>query len=116
MTTQRIALTPEQKRVSDKINRYIELAKKSWEDNNNSRGAIEDKSDDYYLIAEKTAQTMINIVSDINPDFILNNVLFDCGVGLYPTFEMDYTYKGEKKHYTAYNTDQFFKTINGFWN
>jgi hypothetical protein len=103
-------------KISNKINRYINKAIKSWEDNNNTRGMVEDRSDYYYTKAEQTAQTMINTPSINNPGFNLISVELDCGVGLYPTFEMVYQYAGEEQqHYTAYTTDQFFKTINGFW-
>jgi len=116
MTTKRTTLTAEQKPISEEINLYIDRAVTAWTNYNNSGGKLKDNSDYLYEMAEKAAKKMINVKSNLNPDFMLKNVSLDCGVGLYPTFEMEYLYKAETRHYTAYNTDQFFKTINGFWN
>jgi hypothetical protein len=116
METERIAITEDQLRISNKIHKYIDKAIKSWVDNNNTRGMVADKSHYYYTQAEREAKKMIGLKSIHNPNFVLINVELDCGVGLYPTFEMTYQYEGEEKqHYTAYTPDQFFKTINGFW-
>jgi hypothetical protein len=96
---ERISLTIDQLPDSNKINKYIEKAVKAWTDYNNSGGRIEDVSDKYYKQAEKIAQKWANVT-------------LDCGVGLYPTFEI---VMPDGKHYTEYNTQGFFRRINGFW-
>lgn len=114
----RIALTVDDLPLKNKIDRNIQKAAKSWEDNNNSGGRIPDNSEHYQELAEKALKTLENTSIPWNEKIQKITALnLDWGVGLYPTFETDYIdQNGEKQHNTQYNSENFFRFINGFWN
>ena len=114
----RIAITEDQLRLSNKIQKNIKKAADSWVANNNSGGYIPDESEKYQTIAEKTLKSLECANIPWNKE--IKNIValsLDWGVGLYPTFETDYTNNaGELCHNTQYDASNFFKFINGFWN
>ena len=97
----RIAITEDQLFIQNKYETMIQKAVKSWERYNNTSGMYKDNSIYYYNKAEK-------ILQEKYPN---NNVKINTGVGLYPTIQFEYS----NKQYEVYNTEGFFKRVNGFW-
>jgi hypothetical protein len=94
----RTAITVDQLSDANLMHKYLNHAIESWQCYNNGGGFIDDESSKWYNKLEKIAQKWAD-------------VKLDCGVGLYPTFEVEYN----GKHYTIYSISDFFKLINGFW-
>jgi len=107
MTTTRKSLdflSPEQIKPFKKINNLLNQSVLAWVMYNDSRENVEDTSNIYDEKAEKIAQAEAKKRG--------YTVKFSYP-GLYPTFEITNANNG--KEYTEYNTEGFFKRINGFW-
>jgi len=102
---ERISLTYDQLHNSTKMYKYLDKAIDAWIVYNNSGGKIDDGSTRWYNLLEKTANN-----EAIKKGYAC---IIDCGVGLYPTFEV--IHSESKKSYTEYDIEGFFRRINGFW-
>jgi len=98
----RIAITELQKSISKKINEFITRAIHAWESYNTRGGMTVNRYDYWYNKAEKLAQEAAKEKG--------YTLYFDYP-GLYPTFQLS----KDNQSYTEYNTESFFKRINGFW-
>jgi len=98
MNNNRISIAYDQLPNSNKINRYINKAVRSWENYINQIVPSDEESEKFYKRAEKIAQAEATKKG--------YTVRFDYP-GLYPTFEITNINSG--KEYTAYNTAEFFK-------
>jgi len=107
MTTTRKSLdflSPEQIKPFKKINSLLNQSVMAWVTHNDSGGNVEDTSNIYDEKAEKIAHA-----EAMRKGYY---VKFSYP-GLYLTFEITNINNG--KEYTEYNTEGFFKRINGFY-